>query len=158
MVSTNQEGVIMAEPKEKQEHQETQETSPSHGSTKITIGDNEIEIPSRRLSLDKMSYDDLLTLQAEIRERIDTYRDRERRRVRDEIEAVARSAGFSIRELYPNPNALALPAGPLQRKVIKYQNPDNRFQTWTGYGKRPRWLKEKLDAGADAEDFRIAPK
>lgn len=126
---------------------------------KITIGENEIEIPSRRLSIDKMSYNDLLALQAEIRERIDNYRDRERRRIRDEVEAIARAAGFTIRDLYPSSNVLALPPGAGNaRKPIKYANPDNRFQTWSGFGKKPRWLKEKIEAGANKDDFRIAPK
>lgn len=43
------------------------------------------------------------------------------------------------------------------RKSVKprYQNPDNPNETWTGRGKQPRWLADKIKAGAKPEDFLI---
>jgi DNA-binding protein H-NS len=38
----------------------------------------------------------------------------------------------------------------------KYQNPSSPRETWTGRGKRPRWLVLALKAGGDIEDFRIS--
>jgi DNA-binding protein H-NS len=38
----------------------------------------------------------------------------------------------------------------------KYQNPMRPFETWSGRGKQPRWLKEQLISGKSLEDFRIA--
>lgn len=38
----------------------------------------------------------------------------------------------------------------------KYRNPSNPEQTWTGRGKRPRWLREALDDGAKLEEFSVA--
>jgi DNA-binding protein H-NS len=40
----------------------------------------------------------------------------------------------------------------------KYRNPDNSSETWSGRGKRPRWLTAKLEAGKPIDDFRIDPK
>ena len=39
-----------------------------------------------------------------------------------------------------------------------YRDPDNPFNTWTGRGKRPDWLKEKLDAGKELVEMRIPGK
>jgi DNA-binding protein H-NS len=33
-----------------------------------------------------------------------------------------------------------------RRYKIKYQNPDNPSETWTGLGKYPRWLRDKIKA------------
>lgn len=38
---------------------------------------------------------------------------------------------------------------------IKYQNPYDPSQTWTGRGKRPNWLVERLEAGESLESFLI---
>lgn len=38
---------------------------------------------------------------------------------------------------------------------IKYQNPYDPSQTWTGRGKRPKWLVERLEAGDSLESFLV---
>jgi DNA-binding protein H-NS len=45
-----------------------------------------------------------------------------------------------------------------RRAVVapKYRNPGNPKQTWAGRGAPPKWLQQRLDAGAELEDFRIA--
>jgi DNA-binding protein H-NS len=43
------------------------------------------------------------------------------------------------------------------RSVLpKYQNPERPFQTWSGRGRRPRWLSEQLNIGKLLEDFSVA--
>ena len=37
----------------------------------------------------------------------------------------------------------------------KYQNPDDPSQTWTGRGRAPHWINEKLKAGKGIDDLRI---
>lgn len=44
---------------------------------------------------------------------------------------------------------------PYPEVVPKYQNPNNRRETWAGRGKRPRWLVTQLRAGKKLEDFQI---
>ena len=41
------------------------------------------------------------------------------------------------------------------REAIKYANPDDHSQTWTGRGRRPFWLLARLKKGASLEDFAI---
>ena len=38
----------------------------------------------------------------------------------------------------------------------KYQNPARPFETWSGRGRRPLWLKEQLIMGKPLEDFSVA--
>ncbi len=37
----------------------------------------------------------------------------------------------------------------------KYRNPERPSETWSGRGKKARWLSEKLAAGAKLEDFAV---
>jgi DNA-binding protein H-NS len=41
------------------------------------------------------------------------------------------------------------------RVVPKYQNPDEPSETWSGRGKRPRWLAAALKIGHRIEEFAI---
>lgn len=41
------------------------------------------------------------------------------------------------------------------RVLPKYQNPNEPSETWTGRGKRPRWLTAALKMGHTIEDFVI---
>lgn len=44
----------------------------------------------------------------------------------------------------------------IQKKVpIRYRNPENLNETWTGRGKKPRWLVAKLEIGYNIEDFEV---
>lgn len=36
-----------------------------------------------------------------------------------------------------------------------YRDPDNPFNTWTGIGKRPIWLQEKLKNGYELADMKV---
>src|SRR5262245_47199327 len=37
----------------------------------------------------------------------------------------------------------------------KYRNPDRPSETWSGRGKRPRWLVAQMKAGGRIDDFKI---
>ncbi|MBK8751306.1 MAG: H-NS histone family protein [Candidatus Competibacteraceae bacterium] len=37
----------------------------------------------------------------------------------------------------------------------KFRNLNSPWQTWTGHGKKPGWMKQALENGADIEAFRI---
>lgn len=43
-----------------------------------------------------------------------------------------------------------------RRVAPKYRDPENPGGTWSGRGLQPRWLRERLEAGAKLEDFLIS--
>jgi len=43
----------------------------------------------------------------------------------------------------------------VKRVEPKYRNPLNAEETWTGRGKQPRWVQEKLSRGITLEDMLI---
>ncbi len=89
-------------------------------------------------------------------------------KVRAQLTAAARKAGYSIEELFGTAGAstakVGRPAktaraakGPAKGGKVapKYRNPANPDETWTGRGKQPRWLAELTGKGAKVEDFLI---
>lgn len=38
----------------------------------------------------------------------------------------------------------------------KFRNPEKPYETWTGRGRRPRWLKAELALGRTLEQFRCS--
>jgi DNA-binding protein H-NS len=63
------------------------------------------------------------------------------------IKELAASIEMNI-ELYPIGNA--------RNKIpIKYQNPSNPTQAWSGRGITPRWIQDHIKNGGIIEDFEI---
>lgn len=72
----------------------------------------------------------------------------------NDVIAIAESVGLTIEQL--------LEVGAQKRKKSlrkavepRYKNPKNAEETWTGRGKKPRWLVAELETGAKLEDFLI---
>lgn len=56
----------------------------------------------------------------------------------------------TLREIQFVPNAEKPPKG-----EPRYRDPANPFNTWSGRGKRPDWLRVYLEQGAQLSDFEI---
>lgn len=72
----------------------------------------------------------------------------------EQVIKIAQDVGLTIEQL--------LEVGAQRRKKStrkavepRYKNRNNPEQTWTGRGKKPRWLVAELEKGAKLEDFLI---
>jgi DNA-binding protein H-NS len=93
-----------------------------------------------------MSLKELNALHAKIQAAIAEKRVSERRQVRSKMEELARASGFSVAELFGGR------AGKGSKIAPKYCNPKDPSQTWTGRGRRPKWM---VEAGGDMKRFLI---
>lgn len=109
-----------------------------------------------------MSRKELMGLRANIDKAIAAVGDRERRDALKAAEAAAREHGFTLDELVPlmggargrgRRAAGASSSGPVN--APRYRNPDNPDQTWSGRGRRPRWVHEAEAAGRSLPDLEI---
>ncbi len=81
--------------------------------------------------------------------------------VRRLLAAQARTAGYTIEEIFGTDAAMVPPEpkGRAKRKrgkvEPKYRDPENRRNTWTGRGRMPRWLAAKTKHGRSVADFLI---
>ena len=101
--------------------------------------------------LDEMSRSDLQHLQAEVEKALKKAEKRDRREALRAAEKAAAEFGYPLDELLG-----AAPAGATGGKLPpKYRNPGNPDQTWSGRGRRPRWLVEAQQQGRPLSEFKI---
>ena len=67
----------------------------------------------------------------------------------EKFEEIAESCNTSIEEILKAGEQLE------KKRSIKYRNPKNSEETWTGRGRKPTWLVNALDQGQSLEDFAI---
>lgn len=97
---------------------------------------------------------ELKGLQHDIEKTIKERQQQEVQKAREQILAIAKQAGVSVEELLGNAEKKAKPrSGP--KVQPKYQNPKDVSQTWTGRGRKPRWIAEELSNGKKLDDFRM---
>jgi DNA-binding protein H-NS len=99
--------------------------------------------------INRMSLKELQELETKVQKAKSAVQDRTRTELRRRIEDIARQAGFKLGDLFSG-------RGGKGRTVpIKYANPDDPSQTWTGRGRMPRWLAAKTRAGERLDKFKV---
>ena len=111
-------------------------------------------------ALAKMNYAKLLELRKRVDAAIEFRYSQERRQLTESLSGIAKLIGVDVRTAAPKPapkSAQVKRRSRLKGKKVKpkYQNPQNREQTWTGRGRQPRWLADEIAAGKKIESFLI---
>jgi DNA-binding protein H-NS len=102
------------------------------------------------IDLDTLSLKELKDLRGRVDRAISSYEDRKKRAAVQELEEAARKMGFSLADLTGvSVTKKRKPAAP------KYANPANPSDTWTGRGRKPRWVVAALGAGKSLDDIAI---
>lgn len=101
------------------------------------------------IQLENMSLEELKAFHKEVTKALTTYEDRKKSEAREQLERQARELGFSLSDLTGKLKVKRTPAPP------KYANPENSADTWSGRGRKPKWLSEALENGHDIEEFAI---
>ena len=94
----------------------------------------------KRTELDGLSTDDLWSLHVEVSQLLQQRIQTEKLRLEERLKQL--QIPVSGRRPYP-------PVLP------QYCNPDQPSESWTGRGKRPRWLVAQLKLGRRIEDLRV---
>lgn len=96
--------------------------------------------------IEALPFDQLRTLHREIGALIAERRHHELEQIKQRVALL----GFTTLDLNP----------PKQKKggavPVRYRDPDDPSQTYSGKGKYPTWLAEKLEAGHTIEEFRAS--
>lgn len=102
------------------------------------------------INLNEMSLKELKDLQGQVNRAISSFEDRKKRQALAELEEKARALGFSLAELtgasLPRKRAAA---------AVKYANPSNPAETWSGRGRKPRWFAQAIVSGKTPDDLAI---
>lgn len=106
---------------------------------------------ARTKNLENMSFAELAAMQVRIERAKIEKQGAERLALRQKLTDIAKEHGFDIHELFGK-----------GRKgkgtvAVKYRDPSNTANTWTGRGRMPRWMTAAMRGGkAKKEDFLIA--
>jgi DNA-binding protein H-NS len=97
--------------------------------------------------VEKMELDDLWDLHLRIIEVLNRKLENEKRKLQNQLDELGRKFGGAPADLPQR--------RPYPKVEPKYRNPDNPSETWSGRGKTPRWVTERLAAGRHLDEFRI---
>lgn len=104
---------------------------------------------ARHPNLEKFSYANLVALRTEIDALLITKQIEEKNALTQTLANIAREKGFDIEEIIGKSRKRGVVA-------IKYRDPENASNTWTGRGRMPRWMSAATKKrGVKKEDFLI---
>lgn len=99
--------------------------------------------------LSKYSLAQLRALEVQVIEELKTRHFLNISKAREQILHIARSVGLSEKELL----RIKAPVTTTKSTVkVKYRNPSNSAQQWSGRGRKPAWLKAWIASGKSIED------
>jgi DNA-binding protein H-NS len=107
-----------------------------------------------KIDLKSLSVSELNDLSKAITAELDARQRGERQKLLDEFRERAKALGVTTAELMATITGKRKSGGK-SVGVAKYANPADKSQTWTGKGKRPRWVHDALGAGKSLDDLKI---
>lgn len=102
------------------------------------------------MDLKKYSRPELAKLAVDISKELDRRAAADKNETRIKLEKMASEAGFSIDELFGAQKSNK--RGPAK---IKYADPKNPENAWSGRGRMPKWLSAAVGSGKKVEDFAV---
>jgi DNA-binding protein H-NS len=100
------------------------------------------------VTFDEMSITEIYLLIGDAENAISQKKEAEKSQVLEEMKALAKDRGFEFSEFMSGKK-------PRKKAAVKYRNPENYEQTWTGMGRKPKWLVEVLEGEESLENFKI---
>ena len=108
------------------------------------------------MDLSNLSLGDLRNLQEQIKQEMKKREHQEVQKAREQILAIAQSVGVPLKDLINTSGRGAKSAGAGAGSVaVRYRNPDDASQQWTGRGRQPKWVKEWVEGGKSLDQLRV---
>lgn len=102
-------------------------------------------------NIDKLSLSELHDLVRAAQAKIAEKQSSAREELKESFAAKAREHGISLDELFGKSRR----GGGKGSVPVKYRDPKNPENTWTGRGRMPRWMQAAVDAGRKRDSFLI---
>ena len=107
-----------------------------------------------------IGFNELVDMKQAIDREIASRKDTEIEALKLRATAAASALGIPLGELFGIQVPVVTPPAPEPRKTrrapkVRYRDPENANNVWTGKGRPPTWLQDKLDQGAEKEAFRV---
>lgn len=106
-----------------------------------------------KINLEKMTLDDLKQLQNDVAIAIYEYEERRKAEAKAALEAKAKEFGFSLEEVLSDKKGKS--KGKSGKVTPKYADPTDPTITWSGRGRKPKWVEAYLAEGKSLDDLKI---
>ncbi len=103
------------------------------------------------MDLSNMSLGDLRNLQDQIKQEMKKREQSDMAKAREQILAIAQSVGVPLKDLIATTGR----GGKTGSVAVRFRNPDNASQQWTGRGRQPKWVKEWVEGGKSIDKLRV---
>jgi DNA-binding protein H-NS len=109
------------------------------------------------MDLSNMSLGDLRNLQEQIKQEMKQREQQDLQKAREQIMAIAQSVGVPLKDLIATSGRGAKAGGKSGSGsvAVRFRNPDNESQQWTGRGRQPKWVKEWVEGGKSLDKLRV---
>jgi DNA-binding protein H-NS len=107
------------------------------------------------MDLSNMSLGDLRNLQEQIKQEMKQREQQEVQKAREQIMAIAQSVGVPLKDLIAASGRGSKSAAKPGSVAVRFRNPDNESQQWTGRGRQPKWVKEWVEGGKSLDKLRV---
>ena len=101
------------------------------------------------VDLEALDVDELIAITENAKQLIATKQHQRLYDAYEKFEEIAESCSATIEEILQAGEQLE------KKRSIKYRNPNNSDETWTGRGRKPTWLVAAIDQGKSLNDFYI---
>ena len=103
--------------------------------------------------ISKLKLQELYELQDLVEKTIEEKKEGEKKVLIDKMRALSRGAGLELEDVIDG----IVREKTKKKKIIamKYKNPADENETWSGRGRKPKWLEKSLKDGKKLEDFLI---
>ena len=106
-------------------------------------------------AVEKMSLKQIEALEARIADAKAAAMEEAKAEVKAKIDAVLASSGLTIADLYSRVKQANGRGKGRSKAGVKFRNPKDPSQTWSGRGRKPLWLVEAVKKGAKQQSFAV---
>jgi len=114
------------------------------------------------IKLNKMTMTELRRLRGKVDAELKRRDDSARKEVLKQVKKIAAEHGVELSDVLAEAKPRAARKAPAKaaaskgkRVPVKYRNPDDASQGWTGRGRKPRWVEEWIAGGKSIDDLLI---
>lgn len=104
------------------------------------------------MELSNLSVSELRKLEEKIKQEMKKRERQDMVKAREQILAIAQSVGVPLKDLLAS-GARTKPA--TSEVQVRYRNPGDQSQQWTGRGRQPKWVKDWLGSGKSLDLLRV---
>ena len=110
------------------------------------------------IDLSSLNIDQLTNLVGRAQSEMASREKQRRKDLRSELERRVAADGYKLGDIFPEFGSGAAGGRPRRKMPVRFRNPQNPEETWTGIGRSPKWVQAILEErGIDMAAFKGIP-